>query len=89
MPRPKRILCPHTWYHIMNRGNGRKTMFFSEHHKYLFLKLLQWINTEYSIETHGYCLMKNHFHLLLFTKHNNLSDAFEGMFSTYACAISN
>jgi REP element-mobilizing transposase RayT len=67
MARPLRIEFDGAWYHIMNRGGGRRLIFRSAAHRAMFLQLLGEISTIYGIEVHAYCLMANHYHLLLRT----------------------
>jgi len=52
------------YYHIYNRGNNGENLFFEERNYDYFLKL--YIHYIYPIaDTYAYCLMKNHFHLLV------------------------
>jgi REP element-mobilizing transposase RayT len=73
MPRPTRIEYPNAFYHIMNRGRGRQNIFHS--HKYFlsFLDCLFEVNQRFGAVIHAYCLMTNHYHLILETPHGNLS----------------
>jgi putative transposase len=85
MPRAKRLNVKDGWYHVFNRGISRKTICFTDYHFELFKSLIGDLYTEYQIETHAYCMMKNHYHLLLRTKEANLSRAmwhFGRVFST-------
>ena len=75
MPRPKRINIANGWYHVFNRGISRKTICFTEFHFLVFYQLLQEIKQIYKVEIHSYCMMKNHFHLLLHTPEPVLSEA--------------
>lgn len=67
MSRPLRIEYPGAWYHVMNRGAARANIFDADDDRRVFLGLLADISRRFSIETHGYCLMNNHYHLLLHT----------------------
>ena len=73
MSRPLRIDYEGAWYHVMNRGAGKCTIFSNRAHYELFLKLLNEIHNRYRIEIHAYCLMRNHYHLLVHTPLANLS----------------
>lgn len=73
MSRPLRIEYPGAWYHVMNRGARHQDIFFNDTHRTLFLELLRELFEDYGIETHAYCLMDNHYHLLLHTPFGNLS----------------
>lgn len=52
-------------YHIINRGNMRMKVFDDNEDYEYFLQLLQEGKKKEKIEIHAYCLMPNHFHLLL------------------------
>ncbi|MGH1365944.1 MAG: transposase [Calditrichia bacterium] len=57
-------LLPGKYYHIYNRGNNRRMIFFEERNYEYFLRLYaKHINPV--AETYAYCLMKNHFHALV------------------------
>ncbi len=75
MARPLRILLPGGWYHVMNRGLERREVFVSAADIGRFLALLEEATERFAIEVHAYCLMGNHYHLLLRTPEPNLSDA--------------
>ncbi len=51
-------------YHIFNRGNNREKLFYSERHYKYFLKLYSYYILPIA-DTYAYCLMGNHFHLLV------------------------
>lgn len=84
MPRPPRIEFENAWYHLMNRGAGRKSIFPSDELKLIFINLLGEICEEFRIEIHGYCLMGNHFHLLVKTPERNLNLAIQKLTSSYS-----
>jgi REP element-mobilizing transposase RayT len=73
--RVKRICYEGAWYHVFNRGISRKTIYFSDNHSGRFIELAGDISHPYSVEIHSYCLMRNHYHLLMHTPKGNLSDA--------------
>lgn len=83
MPRPLRIHYPHAWYHVMNRGASQKNIFKNNLHRNLFLELLKEANTMFNIHIHAYCLMDNHYHLLLSTPDANLSRAMRHINGVY------
>ncbi|HEB55673.1 MAG TPA: hypothetical protein ENI98_05080 [Gammaproteobacteria bacterium] len=72
MSRPLRIEYPGAWYHVMNRGAGRKKIFRDNEQKNYFLSLLSDTHQRFQAEWHAYCLMDNHYHLLLRTPEGNL-----------------
>lgn len=67
MARPLRIEFEGAWYHVMNRGAGRKAIFRNDADRRYFLKLLQEISDRFAVEMHAYCLMDNHYHLMVHT----------------------
>lgn len=83
MTRQLRILYPGAWYHVMNRGANRQNIFLKKKHHKLFLDLLNKISSIYKIEIHAYCLMTNHYHLLLRTPEPNLPSAMKYLDSVY------
>jgi len=72
MVRPLRIEFEGAWYHVMNRGAARRDVFVSDSQRERFLELLADLVERFGIETHAYCLMGNHYHLLLHTPFGNL-----------------
>ena len=74
MSRPLRIMYPNAFYHVMNRGSGRQCIFTHDDHFNIFLDLLVDVNARYQLEIHAYCLMNNHYHLLVCTPIPNLSE---------------
>ncbi|MGD9153092.1 MAG: transposase [Gammaproteobacteria bacterium] len=83
MSRPLRIEFKNAWYHVMNRGACAQNIFLCNKHRKIFLSLLEDITEIYSIEIHAYCLMGNHYHLLIKTPLANLSRAIRHLNSTY------
>jgi putative transposase len=83
MSRPLRIEYEDAWYHVMNRGTNRKLIFTTDEHRRMFLKLLEEATHLYQIEIHAYCLMDNHYHLLLCTPHANLGRAMRHINGVY------
>lgn len=73
MSRPLRIFYPGAFYHITARGNERKEIFKSTQDRVRFLSYLESAHKRYGALIHGYCLMDNHYHLLLETPGENLS----------------
>jgi REP element-mobilizing transposase RayT len=67
----------------MNRGSGRRTVFANDDERRLFLGLLAEAGECTGVETHAYCLMGNHFHLLLRSADGSLSEAMKQLSSGY------
>lgn len=72
MARPLRIEYPGAWYHVMNRGLSRCDIFSDDDQRGYFLSLLADANERFDADWHAYCLMGNHYHLLLHTPAGNL-----------------
>ncbi len=73
MARPLRIEYPGAVYHITSRGNDRKAVFKDDLDRETFLKTLADVNKRYHWLCHAYCLMDNHYHLMIETPDGNLS----------------
>jgi REP element-mobilizing transposase RayT len=65
MARPLRLHIPHAFYHVMSRGNAKQTIFEDAADYERFLELLDATSARFGVLCHAYCLMSNHFHLLL------------------------
>ena len=83
MPRPLRIEYAGAWYHVMNRGAGCQTIYRTPEHRKQFLSLLSEAKQLFDLEIHGYCLMGNHYHLLVRTPKANLSRAMRHINGVY------
>ena len=84
MARALRIEYEGGWYHVMNRGAGRRNIFNEPEDRNLFLNLLQELHVRFRIEIHAYCLMGNHYHLLIRTPLANLSRAMAHLNGIYS-----
>jgi REP element-mobilizing transposase RayT len=73
MARPLRIEYPGAFYHITARGNEQKDIFRDDKDRQRFLEYLETAVGRYKAVIHTYCLMTNHYHLLLTTPEGNLS----------------
>lgn len=73
MARPLRIEYNGAWYHIMNRGLAHQPIFYNDGHRHIFIELLFEVHNRYQAEIHAYCLMDNHYHLLIRTPLGNIS----------------
>lgn len=65
MPRPSRTDFPGAWHHVMNRGADHRDIFEQDADRETFLDSLVEAVERAALEVHSYCLMSNHFHLLL------------------------
>jgi REP element-mobilizing transposase RayT len=73
MSRPLRIEYPEAWYHVMNRGRRRENIFEDDGDYRLFLEVLKDTAKMWNLKVSAYCLMSNHYHLLVQTPDGNLS----------------
>ena len=73
MARPLRIEYPGAFYHVTARGNERKDIFRDERDRERFFVYLETAVFRYNAVIHAYCLMNNHYHLLMSTPAGNLS----------------
>lgn len=73
MARPLRLEFAGAVYHLTSRGNARQKVFFTDDDRRLFLDTLAQVVSRYGWICHAYCLMANHYHLLVETPKANLS----------------
>jgi len=86
MARPLRIEYPNAFYHVTSRGNEQKDIFKSRKDREKFLSYLESAVERYGAVIHVWCLMTNHYHLLLETPEGNLSQIMRhinGAYTTY------
>ncbi len=86
MSRALRIQYPGAFYHVTSRGNERQDIFKNNRDRERFLGYLQSAAQRYGATFHCYCLMRNHYHLLLETPESNLSQIMQhinGSYTTY------
>ncbi len=83
MPRPIRIEYENAYYHVMNRGRARHKIFHNEHYYEAFLKTLEEAHQRFGIQILCYCLMSNHYHLLVKTPEANLGRAMRHINGVY------
>ncbi len=87
MARPLRIEYPGALYHVTSRGNARQTICLDDEDNKTFLKLLCQCVKRRNLLLHGYCLMGNHYHLILETPEGNLSQGMRQLNGTYTQAF--
>lgn len=83
MARPLRIEYPGAFYHVTSRGNEKKDIFKTVADREKFLFYLASACARYGAEIHAYCLMTNHYHLMLETPFGNLSLVMKYINSSY------
>jgi REP element-mobilizing transposase RayT len=83
MPRKNRITEP-GYYHVISRGVEKRNVFLQEKDYNFFLDILLEVFKKYSVTLHSYVLMSNHYHLLLETAEQNISDVMRRVNSLYS-----
>lgn len=83
MPRPLRLQLPDAFYHVMNRGLAKKDIFYNDKSREIFLEILADACEKFGISVHAYCLMSNHYHLLVQTPNGNLAKFMQHLSGIY------
>lgn len=83
MARPLRIEYEGAVYHIISRGNRGEHIFAEDQDKEYFIETLQNAVKKYKIDLYAYCIMGNHYHLLLTTPYGKLAKAMHYIGSAY------
>ena len=65
MPRPRRATPGGYCYHVLNRGNGRQEVFRKDADYLAFVRLFEQASARCAMRVLAWCLMPNHFHLVL------------------------
>ena len=83
MARPLRIEYPDAWYHLMNRGRRGEDIFSDEQDYVMFTELLKETSEMWKIRIAAYCLMPNHYHMLVQTPEANISRSMRHLNGVY------
>ena len=83
MARPLRIEFPGAVYHVTSRGNARQDIAADDQDRSVFLTLLAHVIDRFGWRCHAYCLMDNHYHLLIETPRPNLSQGMRQLNGRY------
>lgn len=83
MARPLRIQYPGALYHVTSRGNARHPIFRDDLDRKTFLELLSTVTEDSNWLCHAYCLMANHYHLVVETPEANLSGGMRQLNGVY------
>ncbi len=78
-----RIEYENAHYHVMNRGRGRQKIFHDDDYVMAFLTALAEAHERFGLQIHAYCLMENHYHLLVKTPEGNLQRAMRHVGGVY------
>lgn len=84
MSRPLRVQYPGALYHVIARGNNKRKIFLDDKDRRGFLKWLKDLAKTHNLIVHAYCLMGNHYHLLVETPDGNLSTAMRDLNGNYS-----
>lgn len=83
MARPLRLEVAGALYHITARGDRREPIYDDDADRVVFLQLLGDVCQRYNWLCHAYCLMGNHYHLLVETPEDNLSQGMRQLNGVY------
>ena len=83
MPRQKRVLSPTQVYHVMVRGNSGRDIFLDNDDRQRLLRIIINKKRENQFILYAYCLMDNHFHLVLKECDDNISHIMKRINTTY------
>ena len=87
MPRQLRIEYPGAIYHVMSRGDRRENIFYDDVDRHDFVRTLGEACQKTGFEVHAYCLMPNHFHLVVETPNGNLVAGMRWLLSSYSLRL--
>ncbi|MEX5282732.1 MAG: transposase [Nitrospiraceae bacterium] len=87
MARPLRLEFPGALYHVTARGNARHAIVLDDQDRQRFLDVLARVVDRFHLLLHAYCLMDNHYHLLVETPEANLSKAMRQLNGVYTQAF--
>ncbi len=87
MPRKMRVQYPGALYHVMSRGDRREDIFLDDVDRQDFVKTLAEACQKTGWQIHAYCLMSNHFHLVVETPNANLVEGMRWMLSAYTIRL--
>ena len=86
-PANSRIEYEGAIYHLLNRGDRREEIFRDDLDRKNFLQTLERTCTKTEWQVHAYCLMSNHFHLVVETPRANLVDGMKWLLSSYTMSF--
>lgn len=84
MPRIARLTYSGAYYHVLSRGLERRNIYKTVRDRERYLEILEESVFRYHLKIHSYCLMSNHYHLLIQTLDDNLSIAMKYINGSYA-----
>ncbi len=81
--RRARIKYEGSYHHVMNRGFKNEKIFFDSKSKSYFINLIKEFSNKYKVSIYAYCVMNNHFHIILKNNNNKLSEFMKNLDSSY------
>jgi putative transposase len=87
MARPLRIEFAGALYHVTARGDRRACIYVDDYDRTLWLDILGMVCARFRFTVHAYCLMSNHFHLLVETPHGQLAAGMRQLNGVYSQAF--
>ncbi|MBC7098413.1 transposase, partial [Candidatus Bipolaricaulota bacterium] len=87
MARPLRVELPGALYHITSRGNAGEPIFLDDRDRSAFLEILGEVVKRYRFRCYAYCLMGNHYHLLIEAQEGNLSRGMRQLNGVYSPSL--
>ncbi|MBM7095776.1 transposase [Bacillus sp. H-16] len=84
MARRQRIWIPEMFYHVVSRGNRREPLFLDDYDFLELLQILDGVSLKVPYQLGSYCLMNNHFHLLIRSKEQSVSKVMSLVNKRYA-----
>lgn len=87
MARQLRIEYEGAFYHVTSRGNRREQIFWDDHDRLAFKKILTRTKERYGYLLHAYVLMDNHYHLLIETPHANIKQIMQNINTSYTVYV--
>jgi len=89
MSRAPRIVFPGAIYHVTSRGNRRAAIYHDRRDHLIWLDTLAETVDNHDLKVHAFCLMPNHYHLLMETVRANLSEAMHQLNASYCQHFNN
>jgi putative transposase len=86
MSRPLRIEYPDALYHVTARGDRREAIFEDDQDRHTFLQIFEKVIRQFNWQCYAWCLMDNHYHLLIQTPDANLSKGMRQLNGVYTQA---
>ena len=86
MTRPLRIEFEGALYHITSRGDRKEDIYEDDRDRHVFLAILEDVIGRFNWLCHAYCLMSNHYHLVIETPDANLAKGMRPLNGVYSQA---